>query len=32
MTPFERKDMPFLIGVAILLVLIVAFASWYYSQ
>lgn len=31
MTPFERKDMPLLIGGFILLLVFIGFASWYYS-
>jgi hypothetical protein len=32
MTPFERKDMPFLIGAFIFLIVFVVFVSWYYSS
>jgi hypothetical protein len=31
MTPFERKDIPFLIGVGILLLAFIVFMTWYYS-
>lgn len=31
MTPFERKDMPYLIGAFVVLIVFVAFAGWHYS-
>jgi len=31
MTPFERKDVPFLIGAAVVLVAFIAWAAWYWS-
>jgi hypothetical protein len=31
MTPFERKDIPFLIAAAIVLLAFIVWAAWYYS-